>query len=180
MPWKTRANRTSTSPSPTFDHVRFLSEKNQEVYEKLNLRRNIWAERKVLLDELDGEIRRNFERRGWLPLLDISHPPPTTLIKELYSSFSVHSYDSNTLMRIWIQGDEYTITPSVVVAALRVPVVQYPVYPYDESPPLDDIMSYITGSSIQWGSDPRITTVKLTKIHYLFFRIVCPCFLCSY
>ena len=74
MPWKTRANRTSTSPSPTFDHVRFLSEKNQEVYEKLNLRRNIWAERKVLLDELDGEIRRNFKRRGWLPLLEISHP----------------------------------------------------------------------------------------------------------
>ena len=57
--------------------------------------------------------------------------------------------------------------------ALRVPVVQHPVYPYDEPPPLDDIMSYITGSSIQWGSDPWITTAELTKIHYLFFRIAC-------
>ena len=55
--------------------------------------------------------------------------------------------------------------------ALKVPVVQHPVYPYDESPPLDDIMSYITGSYIQWGSDPRITTTELTEIHYLFFRI---------
>ena len=65
IPRKTRANRTSTStPSPIFDSERFLSEKNQEAYEKLNLRRNIWAERKVLLDELDTEIRRNFERRG--------------------------------------------------------------------------------------------------------------------
>ena len=65
MSRKTRANRTSTSsPSPTFDSERFLSEKNQEAYEKLNLRRNIWAARKVLLDELDPEIRRNFERRG--------------------------------------------------------------------------------------------------------------------
>jgi len=69
MPRKTRANRTSTSsPSPTFDCERFLSEKNQETFEKLNLKRNIWAKHKVLLDELDGEIRRNFEHRGWLPL----------------------------------------------------------------------------------------------------------------
>ena len=57
--------------------------------------------------------------------------------------------------------------------ALGVPLVQHPVYPYSESPPLDDIMSYITGSSIQWGSDPRITTAEFTEIHYLFFRIAC-------
>ena len=54
-----------------------------------------------------------------------------------------------------------------------VPVVQHPIYPYDESPSLDNIMSYITGSFIQWGSDPRITTADLTEIHYLFFRIAC-------
>ena len=60
-----------------------------------------------------------------------------------------------------------------MAAALRVPVVQHPVYPYDVSPPLDDIISYITGSSIQWGSDPQITTAELTEIHYLFFRIAC-------
>ena len=67
---------------PTFDSERFSSEKNQVTYEKLNLKRNIWAERKVLLDELDTEIRRNFECKGWLPLLDISHPPTATLIRE--------------------------------------------------------------------------------------------------
>ena len=32
--------------------------------------------------------------------------------------------------------------------ALGVPMVQHPIYPYDESHSLDDIMSYITGSSI--------------------------------
>ena len=37
-------------------------------------------------------------------------------------------------------------------------------------------MSYITGSFIQWGSDPRITTAELTEIHYLFFRIACHSF----
>ena len=42
MSRKTRANRKSTSTSsPTFDSERFLSEKNQEAYEKLNLCRNI-------------------------------------------------------------------------------------------------------------------------------------------
>ena len=62
---KTRAHRTSTSFSTlVFDSERFLSEKNQETYEKLNILRSVWAERKVILDELDLEIRRNFERRG--------------------------------------------------------------------------------------------------------------------
>ena len=37
-----------------------------------------------MLDELDSEIRRNFERRGWLPLLDINHHPSATLIREFY------------------------------------------------------------------------------------------------
>ena len=62
---KTRAHTSSFSSSaPSFDSERFLSEKNQEMYEKLNLLRNVWAERKIVLDELDSEIRRNFERRG--------------------------------------------------------------------------------------------------------------------
>ena len=60
-----------------------------------------------------------------------------------------------------------------MAATLRVPLVQHPIYPYNESSPLDDIMSYITSTSIQWGFDPRITSHELTKIHYLFFRISC-------
>ena len=124
MPRVTRANRTSTSsPSPTFDSERFLSEKNQEAYEKLILKRKIWAERKVLLDELDGEIRRNFEHWSWLPLLDISHPSSATLIREFYSNLSVHSYDANTLVRSWVRGAGYTITLLVVVDALGLAMV---------------------------------------------------------
>ena len=79
-------------------------------------------------------------------------------------------------MRSRVRGVRYTITPLVVANALGMLVVQHPVYPYDESPPLDGIMSYITGSSIQWGSDSWITTVELTEIHYLFFRIACHSF----
>ena len=52
--------------------------------------------------------------------------------------------------------------------ALGVLVVKEPVYPYKESPPLDDVMSYIIKSTIQWGSDPRITSVELTETTYLF------------
>ena len=83
-----------------------------------------------------------------MPLLDVDHHPPATLIKEFYSNLYVHTYNSNTLVRSWIRGEEYTITPTAVVSALGVPLVQHLVYPYDESPPLDDIMSYLTGSSI--------------------------------
>ena len=34
-------------------------------------------------------------------------------------------------------------------------------------------MSYIIGSSIQWGSDPRITTSALFETAYLFLRVAC-------
>ena len=100
-------------------------------------------------------------------MLDISHAPLTTLIRKFYSNLSIHSYDANTLVRSWVRGVRYTITPSVVVDALGVLVVQHPVYSYDKSPPLDEIMSYITRSFIQWGFDPLITTAELAEIHYL-------------
>ena len=58
---KTRANKKTTSTfTPAFDSDRFQFKKNQETYEKLNIFRPVWAERKVVLDELDLEIRRNF------------------------------------------------------------------------------------------------------------------------
>ena len=34
-------------------------------------------------------------------------------------------------------------------------------------------MSHITGTTIRWGSDPRITTHELTELNYQFFRIAC-------
>ena len=108
-----------------------------------------------------------------MPLVAIDHPPPTALIKEFYSNLSCHVYDSNTLVRSWIRCVEFTITPRVVAEALGVPIVRDADYPYDESPSLDFVMSYITGSSIQWGSDSRITSAELTEIAYLFFRIAC-------
>ena len=92
---KTRAKKTTTPSTPVFESDRFRTEKNQETYEKLNIYWLVWVERKVILDELNGEIRRNFESRGWLPFLDVEHPPHATLIREFYSNLSVHSDDSN-------------------------------------------------------------------------------------
>ena len=60
--------------------------------------------------------------------------------------------------------------------AFGVSVVREPVYPYEKSPPLDDVMSYIIRSSIQWGSIPRITSAELIETTYLFFRITCHSF----
>ena len=84
-----------------------------------------------------------------MSLLEIDHPPPTALIREFFSNISCHVYDSNTLVRSWIRGVEFTITPRVVVEAFEVPVITDLVYPYDESPPINVLMSHITGSSIQ-------------------------------
>ena len=108
-----------------------------------------------------------------MSLLEIDHLPPTALIIEFFSNLSCHIYDSNTVVRSWIRGVEFTITPRVVAQALGVPVVTDPVYPYDESPPINVVMSHITGSSIQWGSDPRITSSTLSETAYLFLRVAC-------
>ena len=102
----------------------------------------------MILDEVDPAIRANLESRGWLSLLEIDHPTPTALTREFFSNLSCHIYDSNTVVRSWIRGEEFTITPRVVAEALGVPIVTDPVYPYDESPPIDEVMSHITGSSI--------------------------------
>ena len=149
MPRKIRVHRTSSSFSALSSvGTLFRSEKSLELYKTLNLKRKIWAKHKVLLDELDPAIKENFKRWAWLPLLDIDYPPLATLIREFYLNLSIHVYDSNTLVKSWIRGVEFTITPRVVADALGVPIVPNPIYPYDASPPLDDIMSYITGTSI--------------------------------
>ena len=127
----------------------------------------------MILDEVDPAIRANLESRGWLSLLEIDHPPLIALIREFFSNISCHIYDSNTIVRSLICGVEFTITPRVVAQAFRVPIVTDPIYPYDESPPIDVVMSHITGSSIQWGSDPQITSSALSETTYLFLRVAC-------
>ena len=67
---KTRAKKNTTSSSSSdFQSSRFQFKSNLEAYEKLNIFRSVWAERKVILDEVNPEIYRNFESRGLLPLL---------------------------------------------------------------------------------------------------------------
>ena len=100
MPRKTRANMTTSlsSVSP-FRSQLFKNDHCREVYEKLNCKRKIWAEHSVVLDEVNPTIRENLESKGWLPLLKVDHPPPTALIREVFSNLSCHVYDSNTLVR---------------------------------------------------------------------------------
>ena len=145
MPRKTRANRTPSLSfvSPSRSQL-FRNDHCKEVFKKLNCKRKIWAEPSIVLNEVNLAIRANLESRGWLPLLEVDHPPLTALIREFFSNLSCHVYDSNTLIRSWIRGVEFTITPRVVADALGVPVVKQPIYPYEESPPLDDVMSYIS------------------------------------
>ena len=174
MPRKTRANRVPSTPSVSPYKVQlFRNERLRKAYKKLNSKRKIWTERSVILDKVNPAIRANLKSRGWLSLLEIDHPPPTALIREFFSNLSCHIYDSNTVVWSWIRGVEFTITPRVVAKALGVPIVIDPVYPYDESPPIDEVMSHITGSSIQWGSDPPITSSALSETAYLFLRVAC-------
>ena len=100
MPRKTKANRVPSIPSVSPSRVQlFRIERSHEAYEKLNSKRKIWAERSVILDEVNPAVRANLESRGWLSLLEIDHPPPTALIREFFTNLSCHVYDSNTVVR---------------------------------------------------------------------------------
>ena len=76
MPRKTRANRVPSTPSvfPSRSQL-FKNNRCHEAFEKLNSKRKIWAERSVILDEVDSVIRANIESKGWLSLLEIDHYP---------------------------------------------------------------------------------------------------------
>ena len=174
MPRKTRANRVPSTLFVSPSKVQlFKNDRCREAFEKLNSKRKFWAKSSVILDEVDPAIRANLKFRGWLSLLETDHPPPTALIRDFFSNLSCHIYDSNTVVRSWICGVEFTITPRVVAQAFGVPVVTDLIYPYDESPPIDVVMPHITGSSIQWGSDSRITSSVLFETAYLFLRVAC-------
>ena len=100
MPRKTRATRVPSTPSLSPSRVQlFRNERCREAFEKLNSKRKIWAERSMILDEVDPAIRANLESRGWLSLLEIDHPPPTALIREFFSNLSCHIYDSITVVQ---------------------------------------------------------------------------------
>ena len=99
---KTRANRVPSTPAVSPSKVQlFRNERAYEAYKKLNSKRKIWAERSVILNEVDPAIRANIEFKGWLSLLEIDHPPPTALIREFFSNLSCHIYDSNTVIWSW-------------------------------------------------------------------------------
>ena len=68
VPRKTKAHRTpsSSSRSPSRSEV-FRNDKSKEAFEKLNSKHKIWAERSVILDEVDPAIRANLESRVGCP-----------------------------------------------------------------------------------------------------------------
>ena len=165
MPGKTRANRVPSTLAVSPSRVQlFRNERAREAYEKLNSKRKIWVERSVILDEVDPAIKANLESRGWLSLLEIDHSPPTALIRKFFSNLSCHIYDSNTVVRSWIRGEEFTITPRVVAEAFGVPIVTDLVYPYNESLPIDEVMSHITGSHLLRFLRPYICFLELHVI----------------
>ena len=100
MPRKTKANRIPSTPSVSpFRNQLCKNDCCRKAFEKLNSKRKIWAERSMVLDEVNPAIKENLESRGWLSLLEIDHPPLTVLIREFFLNLSCHVYDSNTLVR---------------------------------------------------------------------------------
>ena len=68
MPKKTRANRVPSTPFVSPSRVQlFRNKRSREAFEKLNSKRKIWAERSVILDEVDPTIRANLESEVGCP-----------------------------------------------------------------------------------------------------------------
>ena len=78
----------------------FRNDRSRDAFKTLNCKHKIWAERVVIIDEIDPAIRAKFESRGWLPLLEIDHPPPTALIREFFSNISCMSMIPTPLLGV--------------------------------------------------------------------------------
>ena len=64
---KIRANRVPSTPFVSPSRVQlFRNKRFRKAFKKLISKRKIWAERFVILDEVDLAIRANLESRGWL------------------------------------------------------------------------------------------------------------------
>ena len=65
IPRKTKANKVPSTPAMSPSRVQlFRNERAREAYEKLNSKHKIWAERSMILDEVDPAIRANLESKG--------------------------------------------------------------------------------------------------------------------
>ena len=64
----------------------------------------------------------------------------------------------------------------VVTKALGVPIVTDPVYPYDKSPPIDEVMSHITNHLSNGVLILGSRLLRLLRPHICFFELlVIPC-----
>ena len=65
MPRKTRDDRIPSTLSVSLSRSQlFKNDRCREAFKKLNSKRKIWAERSVILDEVDSAIRANLESSG--------------------------------------------------------------------------------------------------------------------
>ena len=75
-------------------------------------------------------------------------------------------------MSTWIRCEEFRIAKKIVSEAFHVPLVRNPIYPYNPSPPIDDVMALRCGKPVTWGKEPRIHSCELTEFLDMLFRIV--------
>ena len=173
-----RATKGKSKPAfeleVVFDQLRFHTHANKKNFETLIKDRHIWGKRQINLHELHPFVHENLQSRHWLSLCTNIQPPPTDLIRELYSNLSMHKdvcYGHKVTS--WIRGVPFTITRDLVSDTLDVPIIRTPTYPYSESPHIDDVMDVFCGRSVTQGFDPSISLSELTELNYIFFRIAC-------
>ena len=107
-----------------------------------------------------------------MPLCQDLVPPFAFLIRKFCVNLSIkYDYSSSHILSTWIQGEEFRITKKIVSEFFRVPLVHNPTYPYNTSPLVDDVMSLLYGILVTWCKEPIIHSHKLTKFHYMLFRI---------
>jgi hypothetical protein len=167
---------SSTPPSPTnippaaeksqkFNKIRFPNYRAFFIYENYHSTRRIHSEREVVPGEyvtygLDKQIdKRSWESmcEGWPTAI------PNELIPEFYSNF----LDINTTtleFDVFIRKKKYHISPDVVAAALNIPRVDKPGYPFiDQLVPLrDNMMALFCGKPTAWGTKKSNPTTQFT------------------
>lgn len=82
-----------------------------------------------MLEEISQlRLPAKFLSRGWDPLLKQLTPPTETLVQEFYSG--IHNVSGPVNFSVYIRGSIIDISPDSFAAAIGIPRVSLPIYPY--------------------------------------------------
>ncbi|XP_062087169.1 uncharacterized protein LOC133793966 [Humulus lupulus] len=132
--------------------------------------RSLNVESNVVLSDFP-ELHKLMLSRGWIHTISNMLMPSQKLVREVYSNIDKHLLESShpNKFKVYCRGKWFCCSPSAIAKALKILVVQNPVFGPDFSPNLNIVAAELAGCpDFKWpeakGVLPTTTLSKLYKV----------------